>query len=60
MLDEGLVTCRLKVSLSSSSSFSSLQECRMRKNFSSLRAIVSALQSNPLYRLKRAWACVHK
>ncbi|CAB1331405.1 unnamed protein product [Coregonus sp. 'balchen'] len=29
------------------------QECRMRKNFSSLRAIVSALQSNPLYRLKR-------
>uniref|UniRef100_A0A4W5MR81 Ral guanine nucleotide dissociation stimulator-like 1 n=1 Tax=Hucho hucho TaxID=62062 RepID=A0A4W5MR81_9TELE len=36
------------------------QECRMRKNFSSLRAIVSALQSNPLYRLKRAWSCVHK
>ncbi|KAG7258838.1 hypothetical protein CRUP_022938, partial [Coryphaenoides rupestris] len=32
-------------------------ECRIRKNFSSLRAIVSALQSNPLYRLKRAWAC---
>uniref|UniRef100_A0A8C4ERX8 Ral guanine nucleotide dissociation stimulator-like 1 n=1 Tax=Dicentrarchus labrax TaxID=13489 RepID=A0A8C4ERX8_DICLA len=32
------------------------QECRIRKNFSSLRAIVSALQSNPLYRLKRAWA----
>ncbi|XP_061094337.1 ral guanine nucleotide dissociation stimulator-like 1 [Conger conger] len=36
------------------------QECRIRKNFSSLRAIVSALQSNPLYRLKRAWASVHK
>ncbi|XP_026014966.1 ral guanine nucleotide dissociation stimulator-like 1 isoform X1 [Maylandia zebra] len=36
------------------------QECRIRKNFSSLRAIVSALQSNPLYRLKRVWACVHK
>ncbi|XP_071343671.1 ral guanine nucleotide dissociation stimulator-like 1 isoform X1 [Trachinotus anak] len=36
------------------------QECRIRKNFSSLRAIVSALQSNPLYRLKRAWACVHR
>ncbi|XP_049588242.1 ral guanine nucleotide dissociation stimulator-like 1 isoform X1 [Syngnathus scovelli] len=36
------------------------QECRIRKNFSSLRAIVSALQSNPLYRLKRAWNCVHK
>uniref|UniRef100_A0A3B3T4J4 Ral guanine nucleotide dissociation stimulator-like 1 n=1 Tax=Paramormyrops kingsleyae TaxID=1676925 RepID=A0A3B3T4J4_9TELE len=36
------------------------QECRIRKNFSSLRAIISALQSNPLYRLKRAWSCVHK
>ncbi|XP_046907081.1 ral guanine nucleotide dissociation stimulator-like 1 isoform X2 [Hypomesus transpacificus] len=36
------------------------QECRIFKNFSSLHAIVSALQSNPLYRLKRAWACVHK
>ncbi|KAM9832062.1 ral guanine nucleotide dissociation stimulator-like 1 [Neosynchiropus ocellatus] len=36
------------------------QECRIRKNFSSLRAIVSALQSNPLYRLKRAWNFVHK
>ncbi|KAJ8374461.1 hypothetical protein SKAU_G00050410 [Synaphobranchus kaupii] len=36
------------------------QECRIRKNFTSLRAIVSALQSNPLYRLKRAWASVHK
>uniref|UniRef100_A0AAR2K3V2 Ral guanine nucleotide dissociation stimulator-like 1 n=1 Tax=Pygocentrus nattereri TaxID=42514 RepID=A0AAR2K3V2_PYGNA len=36
------------------------QECRIRKNFSSLKAIVSALQSNPIYRLKRAWACVHK
>ncbi|XP_061539407.1 ral guanine nucleotide dissociation stimulator-like 1 isoform X3 [Phycodurus eques] len=36
------------------------QECRIRKNFSSLRSIVSALQSNPLYRLKRAWNCVHK
>lgn len=36
------------------------QECRIRKNFSSLRAIVSALQSNPIYRLKRAWASVHK
>lgn len=38
----------------------SQQECRIRKNFSSLRAIVSALQSNPIYRLKRAWASVHK
>ncbi|XP_038855322.1 ral guanine nucleotide dissociation stimulator-like 1 isoform X1 [Salvelinus namaycush] len=36
------------------------QECRMLKNFSSLRAIVSALQSNPLYRLKRAWSWVPK
>ncbi|XP_072295038.1 ral guanine nucleotide dissociation stimulator-like 1 isoform X2 [Eucyclogobius newberryi] len=36
------------------------QECRIRKNFSSLRAIVSALQSNPLYRLKKVWASVNK
>uniref|UniRef100_A0A8C2AN92 Ral guanine nucleotide dissociation stimulator-like 1 n=1 Tax=Cyprinus carpio TaxID=7962 RepID=A0A8C2AN92_CYPCA len=36
------------------------QECRIHKNFSSLRAIVSALQSNPIYRLKRVWASVSK
>ncbi|XP_065102822.1 ral guanine nucleotide dissociation stimulator-like 1 isoform X1 [Paramisgurnus dabryanus] len=36
------------------------QECRIRKNFSSLRAIVSALQSNPIYRLKRTWTSVCK
>ncbi|XP_023653733.2 ral guanine nucleotide dissociation stimulator-like 1 [Paramormyrops kingsleyae] len=36
------------------------QECRIRKNFSSLHAIVSALQCNPLYRLKRVWSCVPK
>ncbi|XP_036395076.1 ral guanine nucleotide dissociation stimulator-like 2 isoform X1 [Megalops cyprinoides] len=32
------------------------EECRARKNFSSLYAIVSALQSNPLHRLRRTWA----
>nr|XP_023657089.1 ral guanine nucleotide dissociation stimulator-like 2 isoform X4 [Paramormyrops kingsleyae] len=32
------------------------EECRARKNFSSVYAIVSALQSNPLHRLRRIWA----
>lgn len=31
------------------------QECRARKNFSSLYSIVSALQSNPIHRLRRTW-----
>ncbi|KFZ60590.1 Ral guanine nucleotide dissociation stimulator-like 1, partial [Antrostomus carolinensis] len=35
-------------------------ECRILKNFSSLRAIISALQSNSIYRLKKIWACVPK
>jgi len=36
------------------------QELRVLKNFSSLKAIISALQSNPIYRLKHEWNAVPK
>ncbi|XP_065773901.1 ral guanine nucleotide dissociation stimulator-like 3 isoform X4 [Muntiacus reevesi] len=36
------------------------QSCRELRNFSSLRAILSALQSNPIYRLKRSWGAVSR
>ncbi|KAM5233112.1 ral guanine nucleotide dissociation stimulator-like 3 isoform 3-T3 [Hipposideros larvatus] len=36
------------------------QRCRDLRNFSSLRAILSALQSNPIYRLKSSWGAVSR
>lgn len=36
------------------------QELRFLKNFSSLKAIISGLQSNPVYRLQRTWQSIHK
>ncbi|XP_004595815.2 ral guanine nucleotide dissociation stimulator-like 3 [Ochotona princeps] len=36
------------------------QRCRELQNFASLRAILSALQCNPVYRLKHSWAAVSR
>lgn len=36
------------------------QELRVLKNFSSLKAIISGLQSNPIYRLQKTWQAISK